>query len=300
MSNRNELNCVLFAEILGDQKLADKLGKAEAQRALDRARNRIMRSVGANHGDALLDRAHRLIAVFKRADDAVQAAADMQEKVRRLPPVSGVYLELKIGLHCGELRAGEEPTGSAVELAAQLAGIAKPGQSLLTGELALHLTESVRSMASAVLDRSFRHDSQDVPLFALSEEDPTGAATVTGPHTEGGPLSMRSRLVLRHRGVAHIVTEARPILLMGREEGNDIVVLDRRASRHHARIEWRSGRFYIVDQSSNGTFVAPEDETEIMLKREECVLPANGRVGCGFSCEEDAQGEVVSFEVREG
>ncbi len=95
MSNRTDFNCVLFAEILGNQKLADKLGQAEAQRALDRGRNRIMRSVDARHGKALLDRAHRLIAVFKKADDAVQAAADMQEKVRRLPPVSGINLGVR-------------------------------------------------------------------------------------------------------------------------------------------------------------------------------------------------------------
>jgi len=299
MSNRTDFNCVLFAEILGNQKLADKLGQAEAQRALDRGRNRIMRSVDAHHGKALLDRAHRLIAVFKKADDAVQAAADMQEKVRRLPPVSGINLGLKIGLHCGELRAGDEPAGSAVDLAGRLADAAQPGQVLLTGELALHLTEGVRPLASAVLDRGFRHEGVEVPLFELFMQDgPESAMTATGPHSEGG-LS-RTRLVLRHRGVAHIVTEARPILLMGREEGNDIVVLDRRASRHHARIEWRSGRFFLIDQSSNGTFVAPDDEAEIMLKREECALPATGKVGCGFSCEEDSQGELVAFEVREG
>ncbi|MBB4013748.1 adenylate/guanylate cyclase domain-containing protein [Niveibacterium umoris] len=298
MSNRNDMNCVLFAELLGDTKVADKLGSAEAQRALDRARNRIMRAVDGNHGRALLDRAHRVIAAFKRADDAVQSAAEMQEKVRRLPPVSGINLELKIGLHCGELRLGEEPAGEAVELASRLAGAASPGQTLLTGELALHLTDGVRALATAVPGRGLHYGEVEVPLYELGDGDIVSPAA-NGPMSEGGPSPTRSRLVLRHRGIAHIVTESRPILLMGREEGNDIVVLDRRASRHHARIEWRGGRFYIVDQSSNGTFVAPEDEAEIMLKREECALPANGRVGCGFSCDEDTQGELVTFEVRE-
>jgi len=300
MSNLPELNCVLFAEILGNQRLADKLGQAEAQRALDRARNRIMRTVDSHHGRALLDRAHRLIAVFKRADDAIQAAADMHDKVRRLPPVSGINLGLKIGMHCGDLRTGQgEPGGSAVDLAGRLADVAQPGQALLTGELALHLTDGVRPLASAVLDRSFRHDGNEVPLFELfSQDGPEAAAPIVVEDThENGETRMR--LVLRHRGVAHIVTEARPILLMGREEGNDIVVLDRRASRHHARIEWRRGEFFLIDQSTNGTFMAPDTDVELCLKREECSLPGQGKIGCGFSIDEDSHGEAVSFEVRQ-
>lgn len=301
MSNRTDFNCVLFAELLGSQKLTDKIGQAEAQRALDRARNRIMRSVDAHHGRPLLDRADRLIASFKRADDAAQAASDMHEKVLRLPPVSGITIELKIGLHCGELVSGTEPSGLAVELAARLAEAAEPGQALMTGELALHLTEGVKALASSVRDLNLRHDGMDIPLYELtSQNGPDSVMPSTSTSSSNTTDSSRARLVLRHRGVAHIVTESRPILLMGREEGNDIVILDRRASRHHARIEWRHGHFYVIDQSSNGTFVAPEDEAEIMLKREECALPMLGRVGCGFSCEEDSQGEMVSFEIRQG
>lgn len=298
MPNSSELNCVLFAEMLGNQRLAEKLGHAEAQRALDRARNRIMRSVDAHHGRPLLDRAHRLIAVFDKADDAVEAATDMQEKVRRLPPVSGITLGLKIGLHCGDLRTGaDEPGGSAVELAGRLAESARPGQALLTGELALHLTEGMRSLASAVLDAGFHHEGAEIPLFELFPQD--GPEAAQPPEAAISIVQPRLRLVLRHRGIAHIVTEARPILLMGREEGNDIVVLDRRASRHHARIEWRRGAFFLIDQSSNGTFVRPDDEAELALKREEFALPGTGRIGCGFSIEEDSQGEAVAFEVRQ-
>lgn len=301
MSNLPELNCVLFAEMLGNQRLAEKLGQAEAQRALDRARNRIMRSVDSHHGRPLMDRAHRLIAVFNRADDALQASADMHDKVRRLPPVSGINLGLKIGLHCGELRtaSGDEPGGSAVELAGKLAEIAQPGQALLTGELALHLTDGMRPLASAVLDRTFRHEGIEIPLFELfSNDGPEAATPVEEPAEPAAVADTRMRLILRHRGVAHIVTEARPILLLGREEGNDIVVLDRRASRHHSRVEWRNGSFFAIDQSTNGTFVAPEEGDELCLKREEAPLPEKGKIGCGFSLEEDSHGEAVSFELR--
>ena len=64
------------------------------------------------------------------------------------------------------------------------------------------------------------------------------------------------RLRLKHQNDVLMLEEARPIILLGREQGNDIVIIDPRASRQHARIERRREGFVLVDQSTNGTFVA--------------------------------------------
>ncbi len=273
-----EINCVLLAQILGQQRLIEKLGQSEALRAQGRAHNRIMRSVEGHHGQALRNDAQRLIAVFRRADDAMQSAADMQEKLRRLPPVSGINLNLQIGIHCSD-----EAGGAAVALASRLADIAAPGQALLTAEVARHLSDRMRTRAFAVPDRSLHHEGIRIPLFGLSTQD--------DPATQ-------LRLVLRHRDIAHVVTAARPILLIGRNEGNDIRMWDRRASRHHARIECRHGKFYLFDrQSTNGSFVLSEGKSAIVLRREECILSGSGKIGCGFSLVEDDHDEALGFEA---
>jgi pSer/pThr/pTyr-binding forkhead associated (FHA) protein len=44
-------------------------------------------------------------------------------------------------------------------------------------------------------------------------------------------------------------------IIIGREEGLDIVLQDPEASRRHARISWQAGQFFVEDMgSTNGTF----------------------------------------------
>ena len=70
----------------------------------------------------------------------------------------------------------------------------------------------------------------------------------------------------------------------------DFVVDDKLASRLHVRVEVRRGKFVIIDQSTNGTFVRTNDGREVYLRREE--LPVTG-AGC-FSL-----GSPVSAENAE-
>jgi predicted component of type VI protein secretion system len=64
------------------------------------------------------------------------------------------------------------------------------------------------------------------------------------------------------------------------------VIIDPRASRQHARIERRPEGFVLIDQSTNGTFVAEEGAAERCIKHGEAVLTGPGRIACGFSANE--------------
>jgi predicted component of type VI protein secretion system len=75
------------------------------------------------------------------------------------------------------------------------------------------------------------------------------------------------------------------------------VIADRMASRLHGRIERRGDRFYYVDLSTNGTFVALEGDAETVLRRDEMLLRARGTLCFGHSAS-DAGAEVVRFEVQ--
>jgi predicted component of type VI protein secretion system len=73
------------------------------------------------------------------------------------------------------------------------------------------------------------------------------------------------------------------------------VVGDRKASRQHARIERRRDKFVLADHSSNGTWVQFTGEAEeVVLRREELMLRANGVIGLGHS-PADGQGTPVEF-----
>ena len=99
-------------------------------------------------------------------------------------------------------------------------------------------------------------------------------------------------LQLIYRANIFVVSRSRPMLQMGRDDSNDIVVVSLFASRLHARIQARDGQFVLTDLSSNGTFLlVGGDEgaqsaaqfAEIRLRGEEAVLGGRGWLGLGKS-----------------
>jgi len=67
------------------------------------------------------------------------------------------------------------------------------------------------------------------------------------------------------------------------------------ASRRHCTIERRSDKGILKDQSTNGTFVTLEGDTELLLQREELTLRKHGWIACGVS--RSGTKEVVEFFV---
>ncbi len=86
-------------------------------------------------------------------------------------------------------------------------------------------------------------------------------------------------------------------IVLGRDAQCNVVISDRNASRQHARIERRRDKFFLVDQSTNGTFVVSQNEPEVVLRREELMLRGNGRIGFGHSVNLPDT-DTVAFSVK--
>jgi len=84
---------------------------------------------------------------------------------------------------------------------------------------------------------------------------------------------------------------------MGRQSHNDVIVNDNRVSRTHARIEYRRGKFVLVDQSSNGTFALIQGKKSISLKRDEATLLGNGIIALGREPDPDSP-EIIRFAIK--
>lgn len=117
-------------------------------------------------------------------------------------------------------------------------------------------------------------------------------------------------LKLIYRANIFVVNHAHPALQMGRGDNNDIVVVSLFASRLHARVEARDGKFVLTDLSSNGTFVLLDEpsgaesdtpsetqSTEIRLREEELVLTGRGWLGMGRSAAKHGD-HSVRFTVQ--
>ena len=94
-------------------------------------------------------------------------------------------------------------------------------------------------------------------------------------------VTLRYRLELSYGSQRLTVDQTKPAATLGRQPHNDIVVNDRRVSRSHARIEYRRGTFFVVDQSTNGTFALVQGKKSISLKRDETQLLGDGLIGLG-------------------
>ena len=84
---------------------------------------------------------------------------------------------------------------------------------------------------------------------------------------------------------------------IGRLRKAQFVVNDPRVSRTHARIDWRNGCVMLVDVSSYGCWVRfSAAGSDLLLRREECVLHGRGEIALGSSFA-DPSAPIVSFSV---
>jgi pSer/pThr/pTyr-binding forkhead associated (FHA) protein len=70
------------------------------------------------------------------------------------------------------------------------------------------------------------------------------------------------------------------VVILGRGQKADMVINDSMASREHARIECRRGKFILTDMSTNGTYVETQ-EGPSYLRRDDIVLTGQGKIAFG-------------------
>ena len=275
--------CVLVAEIPGADRIADALDAAEARRALERCMHRIDLAIEANGGTAQRRGAARVCATFPRGDEAVLSACEMFDRVQSLPPLRGLRMTICVGLHCGA-GADEAELG-----ATRLAETAKPGHALASEAVVMQLSPTGRQFVAASPSRNPALAGLGWTAFAVARQPATAASVPVDRRIE-------QRVRIRHGQNTLFVDETRPVVLLGRELGNDVVIADPRASRQHARIERRREGFVLIDQSTNGTFLADDSGNESCIKGAELVLAGSGRIGCGFSANE-VERELVFIDI---
>jgi serine/threonine protein kinase len=97
-----------------------------------------------------------------------------------------------------------------------------------------------------------------VSLTTQFQESLVGArgASIMLEFGNPGDLSQDKILVLTPDKTSRAVPIKPAGMKIGREIDNDIVIEDNKASRHHARVEFKSGQYVVIDlNSSNGTYM---------------------------------------------
>ncbi len=282
MNAKQVKSIVMFADISGSSALFERLGNKEAMHAVERCLKRMNRSIEGYRGQTLQIVGDELLARFDSAEDACQAAIDMQQRIADLPPVSGHKLNIRIGLHAGMVTELDgKISGEVVTNTARIAGISRStqilGSSALVDELAKHGINTAATPAPEL--GSITENGARVELFYIQWPGHGIAPESLGPQS----ILPGARLCIRYRGKPHILDAKNPVLTLGRDLNSKLIIEDRKASRQHARIEKRESGYYLVDSSSNGSFVSIAGRQEIMLRKHELMLEGSGRICFGTS-----------------
>ena len=286
---------VLFADISGSTKLYDTLGDTRAKRLIDECIG-LMREVVAHYsGRVVKTIGDEVMCVLPNADNGCLAASDMQHKIAGLPAVSDVKRAIRVGFHVGPvIEESNDVFGDTVNLAARMAGLAKAMQIITTSATVEKLSPTLRQTTRKIAALSVKGKGDDIEICEVIWQDGEDL-TMTTPSTIAPPT--RIELHLTHGMQKLVLEQANSTLSLGRDDGCQIVLADRKASRVHARIERRRDKFFLVDQSTNGTFVTFSGEAEIALSREELMLRNRGRITFGHSMQESGE-ETVDFSVQ--
>ena len=281
---------VLFADIAGSTKLYDTLGDTQAKKMVDEC-IALMRGIVAQYGGRVIKTiGDEVMCVLPDADSGCLAATDMQLKITALPAVSNVKRAIRTGFHAGPvIEDNNDVFGDTVNLAARMAGVAKAMQIITTRATVDLLSPLLRNSSRSIAALSVKGKGDDVEVCEIIWQ---GGDELTTMSTSAASASKHATLRLQYGPMEVVLDKPNASIVLGRDASCNIAVAERMASRHHARIERRRDKFFLIDQSTNGTFVVFTGEAEITLRREEVMLRGAGRIAFGRSVSESTEGTV--------
>jgi adenylate cyclase len=285
---------VLFADVSGSTKLYEALGDTQAKVLIDEALSGMKGVTERHRGRVIKTIGDELMCVFPDAERGFLAATDMQTLVNALAVMKGVKRMIRVGFHAGPvIEEKGDVFGDTVNVAARMAGIAKGMQIMTTRTTVDALPAALRASTRPIFALAVKGKADDLAVCEVlwqEGDDLTMAAGSTA-------AEIRFELELRHGAKEIVLGSEIKAAAIGRDAACDIVIADPKASRTHARIERRRDKFFLTDQSTNGTYVTFSGEPEIVLRREEVMLRRSGRITFGHSGA-DGTGDSVEFSVK--
>ena len=177
-----------------------------------------------------------------------------------------------------------------------MAAQAKGGQ-IITTKTTIDLLDPVTQASSRFVDHAPIKGKKDViEIYEIiwQESDVTTMATDVGKSQE---QQDQVSLEVSYNKISVVVNQDKSGLMMGRSKACDLPINEQLASRQHVKIELRRDKFFVIDQSTNGTHIKIDGGDESFLRREEMPINANGKISLGKSFK-DSPSEIVTFTLK--
>ena len=278
---RNIKCAIMFADVAGSTKLYEDVGDDKARAMISHTIETMTKSTQAMRGRVIKTIGDEVMCVFVDADSTIKAAYDIQETVSN-DFTYGRALSIRIGAHFGPaiLENDGDIYGDAVNVAARMAGIAKAGQIIITEDTVERLNDELKADTREFDRAPVKGKAEPMIIYEVmwQQEDVTRMAA---PNLLAAAATQAVKMKLRWRDKQVDLDDKSGVTVIGRGDQADFVVDDKLASRMHVRAEVRRGKFVLIDQSTNGTFVRTNDGREVYLRREELPLTGSGCFSLG-------------------
>lgn len=299
---------VVFADLTGSTGVFEALGNERATKAITKLTQWIGEVSQVHGGRVVKTLGDGVLAVFPDGPRALDAVVEMQrvhqKRISTWP--AALRMRLQVGAACGELvEVDGDCYGDAVNVASRLSDLSGAEQIWATDTV----VDQVEVPGGGVRFRSLgpisiRGKAETRVVYRVEWHEEVHSELLTAP----ADLSMlTSRPVGAQVGRIDLSwldqqksfgSNQLPIHL-GRTSEAEFVVGDQRVSRLHAGIEWRNNTFILTDLSSFGTWVRfTGSQTELALRRSECVLHGSGDIALGAPFD-DFTVPTVSFTLIE-
>ncbi len=207
MTETRKLAAILAADVAGYSRLvgADEEGTVARIRAL--RSELIDPAIASNRGRIVKTTGDGILIEFASVVDPVRSAIDVQRAmpIRNADFMPEKCIEFRVGIHLGDVMVESDGDlmGDAVNIAARLEGIAKPGGICLSSSAFEHIQGKVDVAVADLGEQNLKNIAKPVRVYALD----VGKAAQAKPTKRGAP-KQRSMFVLLGAGIVALMVIA--------------------------------------------------------------------------------------------
>jgi class 3 adenylate cyclase len=273
---------ILFADVVGSTQLYDKFGDTKASQTVADCLEVMKEATQQFNGTVIKTIGDEVMSTFLTVDDAMGAAVTMQSRITAdNKQEDRIKVSIRIGCHFGPVvQEQNDIFGAAVHTANRMTSQAKARQIVISGETVQKMNPDLQKQTRQIDVATVRGKLDEVALYELLW-NPEDATSMLPTIEWEGKGRKASTLVLSFRDQSIEVNDKRKSVIMGRADDNDLVIKGNLISRIHAKVEMRRGKFILVDQSTNGSFVQNVQGEETFVRRDTTELKGEGTIGLG-------------------
>jgi class 3 adenylate cyclase len=270
---------ILFADVCDSTGITEVLGDVESRRYIASLLQELSEITEKMNGYVIKTIGDEIMCSFKTPTEGLAAAVSMQRALTAKPYVKGIPSRVKIGVHSGSVVIeNDDVFGDVVNVAARVVSLAAAEQVLTTSDSLDDVNPNEVPFRS-LGQHQVRGRDEELHLCEVLWRGETSALTAVAPKLDALPtpeleFRVEDRVVAMKSGSSEPVT-------LGRGGECTLVIPSNSASRAHARVVRRGGRFYLEDHSTNGTYMKPHDGNEIFVHRDQVLLQGAGRIRLG-------------------